>query len=181
MLACLGPEGRMAIVLDTGAVSRGSGSQGINRERDIRQALVTKDLIEAVFLLPENLFYNTSAPGIVMLLSRGKRHPGEILLVNGSTLFVKGRPKNALTDEHITLAAALFHEWRADEGLSAVVTTEQVAGNDFNLSPSRYVAGAAAEDGLSLEEAVAHLKQAEAERVVADTALWSVLEELGIQ
>ena len=135
-------------MLDTGAVSRGSGNQGSNKERDIRKAFVRSDLVEAVFLLPENLFYNTSAPGIVMRAEQRKRHPGEILLVNGSTLFVKGRPKNALTDEHITLAAALFHEWRADEGLSAVVTTEQVAGNDFNLSPSRYVAGAAAEDGL---------------------------------
>jgi type I restriction enzyme M protein len=181
MLACLGPEGRMAIVLDTGAVSRGSGSKGVNRERDIRQALVEHDLIEAVFLLPENLFYNTSAPGLVMVLSRRKRHPGEILLVNASTLFVKGRPKNALTGEHIAEAAALFHEWRADDGLSAVVTTDQVAGNDFNLSPSRYVAGAAVEAGLSLEEAVGHLKDAEAARASAGAELWKVLGELGYQ
>ncbi|MFX8262749.1 N-6 DNA methylase, partial [Acinetobacter baumannii] len=65
MLASLSETGRMAVVLDTGAVSRGSGNQGSNRERDIRKAFVEHDLIEAVILLPENLFYNTTAPGII--------------------------------------------------------------------------------------------------------------------
>lgn len=77
----LNKTGRMAVVLDTGAVSRGSGSGGSNRERDIRKSYVDEDLIEGVILLPENLFYNTPAPGIVMVLNRKKEHPGEILLM----------------------------------------------------------------------------------------------------
>ena len=52
----------MAVVLDTGAVSRGSGNQGSNKERGIRKSFVEADLVEAVVLLPENLFYNTTAP-----------------------------------------------------------------------------------------------------------------------
>jgi type I restriction enzyme M protein len=180
MVACLGPEGRMAIVLDTGAVSRGSGNQGTNRERDIRRAFVEKDLVEAVLLLPENLFYNTTSPGIVMVLNRQKRHPGEVLLVNASALFVKGRPKNALTDEHIAQAGELYHGWRAEEGRSAVVTTDQVSENDFNLSPSRYVAAVSNGEVMTLERAVSQLKDAEAERAAADAELWNVLAELGV-
>jgi type I restriction enzyme M protein len=180
MLACLGPEGRMAIVLDTGAVSRGSGNQGANRERDIRKAMVEKDLVEAVVLLPENLFYNTSAPGMVMVLNRNKRHPGEILLLNASSLFLKGRPKNYLTDEHIAQAGELYHGWKGEEGLSVVVTTQQVNENDFNLSPSRYVAAVSNGEAMTLEEAVARLKEAEAERASADEELWKVLGELGM-
>ncbi len=57
-------------------MSRGSGNQGSNREQAIRKAFVEQDLIEAVLLLPENLFYNTTAPGIVMVANRRKRHPG---------------------------------------------------------------------------------------------------------
>ncbi|MCS7338606.1 MAG: type I restriction-modification system subunit M, partial [Verrucomicrobiae bacterium] len=68
MLASLNERGRMAVVLDTGAVSRGSGNQGSNRERDIRKAFVEADLIEAVILLPENLFYNTTAPGVIIVV-----------------------------------------------------------------------------------------------------------------
>jgi type I restriction enzyme M protein len=102
MAVSLKEGGRMAVVLDTGAVSRGSGDQGSNRERDIRKAFVAGnlfsrgDLVEAVVLLPENLYYNTTAPGIILVVNKRKRHPGEILLVNGSKLFAKGRPKNEL-------------------------------------------------------------------------------------
>jgi type I restriction enzyme M protein len=180
MLTCLGPEGRMAIVLDTGSVSRGSGSQGANRERDIRKALVEKDLVEAVVLLPENLFYNTGSPGIVMVLNRQKRHPGEVVLINASQLYLKGRPKNYLTDDQIAQVGDVYHGWKPEEGLSAVVTTEQVADNDFNLSPSRYVAGVSNGEAMTLEEAVARLKEAEAERATADEALWKVIGELGV-
>ena len=59
MLASLKEIGRAAIVLDTGAVSRGSGTKQKNREREIRKKFVEADLIEGVILLPENLFYNT--------------------------------------------------------------------------------------------------------------------------
>jgi len=186
MAASLEPRGRMAVVLDTGAVSRGSGNRGSNRERDVRRAfvegdLVTQgDLIEAVVLLPENLFYNTTAPGIVMVLNKAKRRPGEILLINGSALFVKGRPKNELTDEHVAHIAALYHEWRAEEGLSAIISTAEAARNDYNLSPSRYVATGGGEEVLPLEEAMTLLREAEEERAEADAALREVLAALGL-
>src|SRR5262249_23446612 len=86
ILACPNPAGRAAIILDTGAVSRGSGSKANNKEKEIRKAFVENDVIEGVVLLPENLFYNTSAPGILLLLNRSKPEPrrGQILLVNAS-------------------------------------------------------------------------------------------------
>lgn len=69
LAASLADGGRLAVVLDTGAVSRGSGNSGSNKERDIRKQFVEADLIEYVLLLPENLFYNTTAPGIITSLS----------------------------------------------------------------------------------------------------------------
>lgn len=180
MLASLNEKGRMAVVLDTGAVSRGSGNQGANRERDIRKAFVEEDLIEAVILLPENLFYNTTAPGVIIVVNRQKRHPGEILLINASKLFAKGQPKNYLTDEHIETIARLYHEWKAEEGLSAIITNEEAARNDYNLSPSRYVAQNGAEETLPLEEAMVLLREAEEERAAADARLNEVLAQLGL-
>jgi type I restriction enzyme M protein len=179
MVASLRPTGRMAVVLDTGAVARGSGNQAASRERDLRKAFVDGDLIEAVILLPENLFYNTTAPGVVMVLNRAKRHPGEILLINASQLFVKGRPKNELRDDHIGEIAELFSNWETVEHRCAVVTTGQVANSDYHLSPSRYVASAATEDALPLEEAVRLLRVVEGERARADEELWKVLAEIG--
>ncbi len=186
MYASLTERGRMAVVLDTGAVSRGSGNQGSNRERDIRKVFVEGnltargDLVEAVVLLPENLFYNTSAPGIILVVNKAKRHPGEILLVNASKLFAKGRPKNYLTEDHIEQVAGLYHEWRVEEGISAIITNAEAARNDYNLSPSRYVASNGKEDVLPLEEAVVLLREAEEERAEADRELARVLASLGL-
>lgn len=186
MLASLNERGRMAVVLDTGAVSRGSGNQGSNRERDIRRLLiegdlVTKgDLIEAVILLPENLFYNTTAPGIILVVNKKKRHPGEILLINAARLFAKGRPKNYLTDEDVAQIADTYRDWRAADGVSAIVTKGEVAQNDYNLSPSRYVSTGDQEEVLPLEEAVVLLREAEEERAEADRQLNEMLSALGL-
>ena len=50
----------------------GSGNEGSNKERDIRKQFVENDLIKAVILLPENIFYNTSAPGIILVINKSK-------------------------------------------------------------------------------------------------------------
>jgi type I restriction enzyme M protein len=180
MLASLNERGKMAVVLATGAVSRGSGNHGSNRERDIRKAFVERDLIEAVILLPENLFYKTTAPGIILLVNRRKPRRGEILLINASQQFAKGRPKNYLTEENIARIAALYHDWRAEEGLSAIITSDEASRNDYNLSPSRYVSTNGKEEVLPLEEAVVRLLEAEEERAEADRELSQILQKLGL-
>ena len=180
MYASLTERGRMAVVLDTGAVSRGSGNQGSNRERDIRRAFIERDQVECVILLPENLFYNTTAPGIILVVNKAKRHPGEILLINASKLFNKGRPKNYLAEEHVEHIASIYQNWTAEEGLSVIITNEEAARNDYNLSPSRYVAQNGEEEVLPLEEALVRLQEAEEERAAADRELEEVLKALGI-
>jgi type I restriction enzyme M protein len=179
MYASLNENGHMAVVLDTGAVSRGSGNVGKNRERDIRKKFVEQDLVEAVFLMPENMFYNTSAPGIIMVISKNKQTPGEILLVNASHLFSKGKPKNYLEDEHIEQISEVYLNWKEEEELSKIITLDELAKNDFNLSPSRYVSKDNGEEVLPLEDAVVLLEEAEQERAKADSELQNVLKELG--
>lgn len=179
MLAQTGQGGKLVVVLDTGAVSRGSGNQGSNKERDARQKVVEADLVEAVILMPENLFYNTSAPGIILVLNRAKAHPGEVLLINASKLFAKGKPKNYLADQNIKQIFELYAAWQARDNLSAIVTTEEVTRNDYNLSPSRYVATDEQEAALPLEEALVLLAEAEEARHEADSALDAVLTGLG--
>jgi type I restriction enzyme M protein len=181
MLALLGDAGRMAVVLDTGAVSRGSGNTGSNKERDIRKAFVEADLIEAVVLLPENLFYNTTAPGIVLVVNRKKRHAGQVLLVNASKLFAKGRPKNFLEDGHVEQFVKAYKKWQAEEQVAAVITREELAKNDYNLSPSRYVTTGGETEVLPLDEAVVLLQEVEEERAEADRQLDEVLTGLGFK
>src|SRR5262249_28010584 len=96
ILASLNAAGRAAVVLDTGAASRGSGNANKNKEKEIRKYFVEHGLIEGVIYLPENLFYNTSAPGIILVLNRNKPKDrrGQLFLVNASRVVEKGDPKN---------------------------------------------------------------------------------------
>jgi len=182
MYASLTDGGKLAVMLDTGAASRGSGNTASNRERDIRRQFVERDLVEAILLLlPENLFYNTAAPGIIMVVNRAKSHKGQVMLINASRQFNKGRPKNFLTDEHIEAAADAYLSWKDVEGLSRIIPTEEAARNDYNLSPSRYVTVDGGEEVLPLEEALVELAAAEEERRQADEELKAVLERLGLK
>lgn len=140
-LACMNDHGRAAVVLDTGAVTRGSGSKNEDKERNIRKWFVEHDLIDGVILLPENLFYNTPAAGVIVVLSKRKSaaRKGRIVLLNASRRFKKGRPKNYLPEEDIRPLAAMYLKGEPVEGELAVITTERAREADYNLSPSRWV------------------------------------------
>ena len=182
ILASLQENGRAAIVLDTGAVSRGSGSNQTNRERDIRKKFVEADLIEGVVLLPENLFYNTSAPGIVLLLNRSKpsERKEQLLLINLSKHFEKGKPKNILTDDGINVAAEVYQAWESREKLSTVITLEDAQKTDYNLSPSQFVDVGDKIEHRPMNEILADLTEAYIAREKADKALDEVLTGLGL-
>lgn len=158
-LASLKADGRAAVVLDTGAVTRGSGSKNEDRERNIRRWFVERDLVDAVILLPDNLFYNTTAAGIIVVLRKEKprERRGRIVLVNASREFRKGAPKNYLTDDGLAKVARVVAAGEVVKEFSAVVTTKEVAGNDFNLSPSRYVVEVGTSSALTLGQILRQL------------------------
>ena len=180
ILASLKATGRAAIVLDTGAVSRGSGSKQTSRERDIRKGFVENDLIEAVILLPENLFYNTSAPGIILLLNcnKPKDRKEQILLINLSQYFISEKPKNVLTDEGIKAATEVYQAWESCEKLSAVITLEDAQKTDYNLSPSQFVDVGDKVEHRPVSEILADLTEARIAREKADNALDDLLIQL---
>ena len=158
-LSCLNERGRAAVVLDTGAVTRGSGSKNEDRERNIRRWFVERDLIDGVVLLPDNLFYNTSAAGIIVVLSKRKpeARKDRIVLLNASRRVGKGRPKNYIPEEDIRPIAAAFLKGEPVEGQVAVITREQAAEADYNLSPSRWVGQANSTEVGSVRDLLADL------------------------
>jgi len=180
--ASLNEEGRAAIVLDTMAVSRGSSGQNSDRERDIRKQFVEKNLIECVILLPENLFYNTSAPGIIVLLNKAKspERKNQILLINASRYFLKRKPKNELTSEGIIAVTEVYHSWETREKLSRVITVDEVRATDYNLSPSQFVHVSDSIVYRSLEVIMEDLAKAREDRQKSDEELSKLLGDLGI-
>lgn len=143
-LSCMGETGRAAVVLDTGAVTRGSGSKNEDKERNIRKWFVDRDLIDGVILLPDNLFYNTSAAGVIVVINKRKplSRKDKIILLNASRHVKKGKPKNYIPDEAIRPLAAAYLKGESVAAESIIVTREQVEAADYNLSPNRWVGAA---------------------------------------
>ncbi|MCL4281085.1 MAG: type I restriction-modification system subunit M, partial [Flavobacteriales bacterium] len=182
ILASLKPTGRAAVVLDTGAASRGSGNDGNSKEREVRKYFVDNDLVESVLYLPDNLFYNTTAPGIVLFLRKAKptARQGKVLLVNAGQLFEKGKPKNFLAPAHIDRIAEVMLGWQQVEKLSRIVPVDELAKNDYNISPSRYIHTGEAASYRPIPQIVQELEAIEAEAQRTDAELKRILKELGV-
>ncbi|MCS6877647.1 MAG: N-6 DNA methylase [Geminicoccaceae bacterium] len=180
-LACLNDRGRAAVVLDTGAVTRGSGSRNEDKERNIRKWFVDRDLIDGVILLPDNLFYNTTAAGVIIVLSKRKppERKGRIVLLNASRRVRKGRPKNYIPEEDIRPLAAMFLKGEPIEGEVAVITREQAAEADYNLSPSRWVGQSGAADHQNIDTLIEELRVLSAAAQAADQRLFKLLKSVG--
>ena len=179
-LACLNERGRAAVVLDTGAVTRGSGAKHEDRERNIRKWFVERDLIDGVILLPDNLFYNTSAAGVIVMLSKRKptARQGKIVLLNASRRVGKGRPKNFIPQEDIRPLAAAFLEGEPVEGEVAVITRGQAEQTDYNLSPSRWVGQTDVVDQRPISEIIAKMQRLDEDAREIDAQLARMLVSL---
>ena len=179
-LACLNERGRAAVVLDTGAVTRGSGARHEDKERNIRKWFVERDLIDGVILLPDNLFYNTSAAGVIVALSKSKpaARKGKIVLLNASRRVSKGRPKNFIPEDDIRPLAAAYRKGEPVEGEIAVITREQAEEADYNLSPSRWVGTFSNNGSVDLKDIIARFEEAVDEEALASASLQVALKKL---
>jgi type I restriction enzyme M protein len=179
--ASLKARGRAAVVIDTDAASRGSGNQGENKEKAIRRWFVQQDLIEAVILLPDNLFYNTTAAGSIIILNRHKPRSrrDKVLLINASGEFEKGRPKNFIPDPSIRRIAEAFYAGEDVERFVKLVAREEIEKNDFNLSPSRYIETAKATEHRDVQTILDELAALESQANGLDGELKTIFERLG--
>lgn len=179
-LACLNKRGRAAVVLDTGAVTRGSGSKNEDKERNIRKWFVDNDLIDGVILLPDDLFYNTNAAGVIVVLSKCKPAPrkGKIVLLNASQRVRKGRPKNFIPEGDIRPLAAAYFKGKPVKGEVAVITRDQAKEADYNLIPSRWVEPPAIQQGPDLKSLIDQFNEIVAADADVSRSLSATLSKL---
>lgn len=175
--------GKAAIVLDTGGASRGSGNANTNKEKMVRQWFVDNDIVEGVIYLPENLFYNTSAPGIILILNRHKpkNRTEKLFLINASKHFEKGDPKNFIPEKSIAKISKVFLKWQEEEKFSKIVSLKEIIKNDYNISPSRYIQVNEAETYRPVVDIIGDLKNLEKKSKAVEADLKAVLQNIGIE
>ncbi|MFN3347372.1 N-6 DNA methylase [Pseudorhodoplanes sp.] len=177
MIASMAPTGnsRMAVVLPQGALFRKSA------EGSIRQALLEKDMVEAVIGLAPNLFYGTQLAGCVMVLRRKKpaARRNKVLIIDASSVFRKGRAQNFLDQEHSDQIVAWYRTFADVEDRAKVATLEEIKREGWTLNISRYVLPSIGQDIPPLPEAVEAFKTALADARAAEDHLRKVLVEGG--
>lgn len=133
-------SGRIGMVIDNGCLFRGG------KERNIRKKALENDWIEAVILLPEKLFYNTGAPGAIMIMRKNKpeERKKKVLFINASGEYEKHpdvRKLNILSSKNIERIVKTYNEFIEDDGFSRVVSLDEIKDpmNDYNLNVTLYV------------------------------------------
>lgn len=164
-------SGTMAIVLPHGVLFRGAA------EGKIREKLLRSGNIYAVIGLPANLFYNTSIPTCIVVLKK-HRDGRDVLFIDASKKFNKGKKQNEMTDEHIDSVMDLYVRRETVDKESYLAGFEDIEKNDFNLNIPRYVDNYEKEEPINIQELLVDMKQTDAELQKTQNEFVSMLHEL---
>ena len=167
-------DGVMAIILPHGVLFRGGA------EAKIRRKLLDDGHIDTVIGLPANLFYSTGIPVCILVLKKCKK-PDDVLFINASEHFEKGKRQNSLLDEHIDKIIDTYQQRpESDERYARRVGMDEIEVNDFNLNISRYVSTAKPEVPIDLSATHNDLVEIEKQIQEATVKHNEFLEELGL-
>jgi type I restriction enzyme M protein len=166
-------EGVMAIILPHGVLFRGGA------EERIRTKLLTDGHIDTVIGLPANLFYSTGIPVCILVLKKCKK-PDDVLFINASEHFEKGKRQNRLRDEDIEKILKTYQFRKEEERYSKRIPMEQLKEEGYNLNISRYISTAIAESEIDLAATHGELEIIENTIQKATIKHNEFLEELGL-
>ena len=167
-------SGTMAIFLPHGVLFRG-GAEGT-----IRKKLLEDGSIDAVIGLAPNLFYNTSIPVCIVVLKKN-RSGRDVLFIDASKQFNKGKNQNILTEEHVDHIVQIYKDRKDVDKESHLAKYEEIEANDFNLNIPRYVDTFEKEEEIDINEVFEALKNNDSEIAAASTELNKAFEELGLK
>ncbi len=169
----LSSEGTMAVILPHGVLFRGGA------EERIRTRFLKDDNIDTIIGLPSNLFFSTGIPVCILVLKKCKKFD-DVLIVNASEDFEKGKKQNQLTDAHLDKIVETYQNRTEEERFSRRVSMEEIETNNFNLNISRYVSTAKAEEKVDLKKVHKDLTAIEKKSTDARTRHNQFLKELGL-
>ncbi len=131
-LAWLAPDGVCAMVEFPGIMYRGGA------ERTIRKYLIDNDYVDAVIQLPPNLFFGTGIATDILVMRKDKKLT-DVLFVDASKEYVKEGANNRLSEENIQYILKLYRGHTNVDHKAQLVSTDNIAANEYNLSPSSYI------------------------------------------
>ena len=179
MIWHLAPNGRIGMVLANGSLSSQSGGEG-----EIRKNIINADLVDCIVAMPSQLFYTTQIPVSLWFLAKNKKQKGKTLFIDARKLgTMVTRKLRELTDADIQRIADTYNAFvdgtlEDEKGFCAVVTTQDIAKQDYILTPGRYVGIEEQEDdGEPFEEKMSRLTSELSELFVKSHDLEAEIKE----
>ncbi len=173
MISSLNEHGRMGVVLPHGVLFRGAS------EGKIRKQLIDENLLDAVIGLPNNLFYGTSIPAVILVFKK-QRDNTDVLFIDASREFNKDKNQNNIDEKHINKIVKTYKNKTKIEKYSYLAKIEEIKENEYNLNIPRYVDTFEEEEEVDLEATKQNIIQIENELAVVKKEIDSYLKELGL-
>lgn len=107
-------------------------------EKKIRKYLVDNNFVDCVIQLPSNIFFGTSISTNIMVLKKNKSE-NKTLFIDASNECIKVTNNNKLTEENIQHILDWFAGREDVDHIAKLISNDDVAANDYNLSVSTYV------------------------------------------
>ncbi|EII6303193.1 type I restriction-modification system subunit M [Staphylococcus pseudintermedius] len=175
MVHYLDDEGTMAVVLPHGVLFRGA-AEGV-----IRQYLIEeKNYLDAVIGLPTNIFYGTSIPTCILVFKKCRKADQDVLFIDASNAFEKGKNQNHLTDEHVDKIINTYQNRATIDKYSYAATLQEIEGNDYNLNIPRYVDTFEEEAPIDLDQVQQDIANIDNDIAQIEQDIEGYLKELGV-
>ena len=159
MIHHLAPNGKIGLVLANVALSTQSSGEG-----EIRKKIIEADLIEGIIAMPPQLFYSVTIPVTLWFITRNKKQKNKTVFIDARKMgHMVDRKHRDLSDEDIQKLAGTVEAFQNGsledvKGFCAVATLDDIAKQDYILTPGRYVGIEEQEDdGEPFEEKMARL------------------------
>ncbi len=166
-------NGRIAVIVPHGVLFRG-GNEG-----RIRRQLIEENLLNTVIGLPENLFYGTGIPAVILVFMR-QRVDNDVLFIDASREFGQGTNQNHLRDKDIEKILTTFRTRTSIDKYAYLSNYEEIKENDFNLYIPRYVDTFEPEPLINIEKTISETERIKNQLDTLEEKMAGYLLELDI-
>lgn len=176
MVHQLNEKGTLAVVVPHGILFRGAA------EGHIRKHLIeNKNYLDAVIGLPAGIFFGTGIPTCILVFKKTRKHADNVLFIDASNHFEKGKAQNHLREEDVTRIVEAYSKRESVDKYSHVAELSEIAENDYNLNIPRYVDTFEEEEEVDLDAVATDLTELEAKMHSVDADIADFCSQLNIK
>ncbi|EHH1181012.1 type I restriction-modification system subunit M [Vibrio vulnificus] len=176
MIHQLNESGTLAVVVPHGILFRGAA------EGHIRKHLIEKkNLLDAVIGLPAGIFFGTSIPTCVLVFKKNRKHADNVLFIDASNHFEKGKAQNHLRDTDVTAIVDAYSKRESVDKFAYVAPLSEISENDYNLNIPRYVDTFEEEEQVNLEAIATEISEIETKMSSVDADIANFCAQLNIK